>query len=360
MLTAEQRKVRSRGIGASEIAAILGVPNPGGKTIVDVWARKCRGPKNELPPLVDVDEPEPETCAAFAPYIKGDARTAGSVLEVGIAALYEMMTGLVTSTSGTLSHPKHSWALATPDRWVAHSPTETIDRGLEIKLVGERQARAHWPEDGIAQHVELQCQWCMWVTGLARWDVCALVGGSVPRVVRVERDDALIEDVADVCRSFWFDCVLANEPPPPPTAAAALGLARSVWPNDDGLDVAAPEQAAQYARELLLVARERKALEAREDELKAALATMVGPHARMTAPWGSFSHKTQAGRVSWSAVANELAGGVVPLAVIEKHRGAPTRKAAFYPFKRWATRLLASANAPELPEGHDAQEHEDQ
>lgn len=355
-LTKEQLALRQRGLGASDVPAIIGVPSPGGRTIVDVWARKLRGPSLNIAPIVDDYGPEPETCDAYCPFIKGDRKVAGTVLEDAIAQLYEILTGLETVRDTTRAHPEDPWALATADRLVLPAAGAEPDRGLEIKLVGERQAARAWPEDGVAEHVWVQTQWCMYVYELARWDVCALVGGSAPRIVRIERDDAFLDECVALCRTFWFEHVLGNSAPPPPTAEAAMALARTLWGRDDGTEAEAPPEALALAEELVLVQSRQKELEEREKTLKAGLAVLTAERKRIFGPWGAFQHATKQGSVSWKAVAIELAGGVVPHAVIEKHRGAASRTATLYPHKRWAARLLAARNAPQLPEAAEAEE----
>ncbi len=364
MLTAAQLKLRQTGIGASDVPAILGIRNPGKRTIADVWARKRRGPELELPPYVVEDDPEPETCDAFAPFIRGDVRTAGSVLEGGLADLYVMMTGFHCLAVGTQRSAVHPWALATPDRIVGHqlavtTPTANdnawiswpecgVDRGLEIKLVGAWAAR-DWPLEGIADHVRVQCQWGMYVTGLRRWDTFALVGGSEPRIVRVARDDDMIGSIADVCEIFWHEYVLGNKPPPPPSPKAALELVKAVWREDNGKELERPEvEIASAVARLVRAQRREAAAKLEVDQMKALLGVACGPYRSIVGPWGRFAFGSRRGNVAWRSVAEELAEGVVPDHVIEKHRQVSSRRPQLYPNRKWVQRAIGPEDAAPL------------
>lgn len=376
MLTPEQLEMRARGLGASDVAAVLGVKNPGQRDIGSTWARKYGGPNLERAPYVVEDGVEPETCDAFAPYIQGDPRTAGSILEAGLADIYTHMTGLPCRKVGTQRSAEYPWALATPDRIVGPDlspavPTDGpeawrewlsagVDRGLELKLVGSWSAR-DWPHEGVADHVRLQCLWSMFVTGLPRWDVFALVGGSEPRIVRIERDDAMIASIVDVCRLFWEEYVLADKPPPPPTAQAALELAKAIWQTDNGLELERNDPEIEGAVMALVQAQRRqKAAEADVDHFKALLGMACGPYRSIAGPWGRFDFRSERGRVSWKNVALELAGGVLPEALLDRHRGEGTRKPQLYPHKKWLARRLAELPSvpPELAAAVEGAEQE--
>lgn len=370
MLTPKQREARSRGIGGSDVAALLGVSAPGGRNIVDVWARKRRGPKLELPPLIVDDEDDEDKPSAFAPYLRGEARDAGTVLEGALADLYSRITGLDCAKCRTLVG-RRPWHRANVDRvtgvelksrryvnakrpdWGALG----VDRGLEIKLVGEWPAKA-WPSDGIPDYVRLQCQWYMAITGLPRWDVFALLAGTDPRIARVQRDEGLILALEDVVDSFWTDHVLADRPPPAPGPDQAMAVLRATIPEpelgeveDDSLEVAA------LVGELVEARRARKAAKEAEDKINATLAALTGRHEAMTGKWGRFSFKSKAGSPDWKAIAHALApDGVVPDELVEEHRRPSKRVAQAYPKAKWVADVLDTGRLAHLLEEAKAAE----
>src|SRR5262245_11426366 len=184
MLTPEQRAHRRRGIGSSDIAAIVGV-SPHAASI-DVYLDKLGLAK------------ERETQETWC----------GDRAEAFIAELYEERAAMGLSfPNETRGHPQHPWALATPDRW-----RNDGDGIVEIKLVGARML--HLWSDGLPAHVEVQVQWQREVCDVERADVAALLGGTRFEMYHVERDRELGADLLDIGRAFWEEHVLVRVPPP--------------------------------------------------------------------------------------------------------------------------------------------------
>jgi len=330
VLTEEQLEQRRVGIGASEVPAIVGCAVPGRRTAVDVWLTKRRGKDLELDPVIAEPPPDPDTCDAFAPYVRGDVRTAGSILEAGIADLYAHMTGAQLELAKTERHPQHPWALATPDRYIIADGGR--ERGLEIKLVGSRMVH-DWPEDGLPDYVRVQCLWGMHVTGLERWDVMALLGGSDPRIIRLERDDALISDVHEVVSMFWHEYVLANRMPEAERGDDAMRGVKALFRDHDDRVVPAPPEAWELAQELARAKADLADAQDRNDRMTALLCALTAEHRGIEDGWGKFLWYGRRGSVSWKGVALELSGGVVPDELIEKHRGEPCRVPRLYAAK---------------------------
>lgn len=379
MLTPEQHRARSTGIGGSDLPALLGLDCPGGKTIADVWVRKRRGPNLELDPIVeDWDEEEEDKPSAFAPYLRGKATDAGSVLEAAIADLYTAITGLDVARCRSLVG-RRPWMRCNVDRVTgpelasrryvnAKRPRWAklgVDRGLEIKLVGGWVANT-WPDDGVPDYVRVQCQWYMGITGLPRWDVMALLGGTDPRIIRLDRDEGLIAGLEDVAKAFWVDHVLANVPPPVAgSPAQAMAIMRAISPEAELEEVEdeSPEVVVAMAK-LVRARQRRKAAEEETEAINAALAARCGRHAGITGGYGSFRFKSRRGSVDWKSVAHALApDGVVPDELLEAHRRPSTRVAQGYPSKKWITNVLEAGHLEPLfelvEEGGDHDEAED-
>jgi predicted phage-related endonuclease len=371
MLTPKQREERAKGIGGSDVPALLGVEAPGRKTIIDVWARKRRGPNLELDPLIVEDEDDDDKPSAFAPYLRGDARDAGSILEGAVADLYSRITGLDCAKCRTLVG-RRPWHRANVDRVTGPDLKSKryiqaavpdwhelgVDRGVEIKLVGGWASR-DWPDEGIPDYVRIQCQWYMGITGLPRWDVMALLAGTDPRIVRVQRDEGLILAMEDLVDAFWADHVLADVPPPTPgSPAQTMAVLRATMPDeelgevtDDSLEVAA------LVGRLVEARRARKLAKETEEAVTATLAARTGRHEAMVGDWGRFKFSKRRGSVDWKGVAHELAeGGVVPDELVEEHRREGKRVAQAYPKKRWIENVLDTGRLAHLLEEAEAGE----
>jgi putative phage-type endonuclease len=182
--TPEWFAARQRGIGGSEIAAIVG-RNPY-STAAKVWASK-------LPSW----RPEPPT----------EAMLAGIRDEPHVADVWSHGTGIAAEPTGTWL-AADGLALASPDRLTADGG------GLEIKTHGSSQCHVwHHPVD-IPWHAYAQAQWCMHVTGAPHWHVVAWCRGAA-ELVRTERVDA-DRDVAAYllyrAEEFWHHVTTLTAP----------------------------------------------------------------------------------------------------------------------------------------------------
>lgn len=296
-LSEADKALRRTGIGASEVAAILGLDEHRGP--IDVWLEK-------MGLAFDASTPEQEM---------------GHLLEPVIAQMYERRT--MSKTVGgceSVRHPEFEWALCTPDRKVIEGPADYV----EIKNVGIGMCRAWGPEpDGVPASKIIQVQWQAFVLDARRIDVAALLTGTRPRVYPVLRDQALIDMMVEPVERFWRDNVLAKVAPPcEPSDAQKLAAAR--YREHDGDIIGATPEAETLARRLERLARAEKRIKAIKDAAQAAAKEIIG-HADGID--GCFLWREQRGKVAWAKVASEVG---VPQDVIEKHRGKPARV-----FKRW-------------------------
>lgn len=203
-LTAEQQQLRSRGIGASEIASIVGL-NPW-RSAHDVWLLK-RG-------LVDSES--------------NVQSRMGQRIEACVLDEYREETGATLAFPGTVFHPEESWMLCTPDAFV-----EAERRIVEVKCVGWRSA-FHWgdEEDAIPDYYRPQIAWQLEVLGVAECHVAAWIGGSDFRIYTVRRSEALIAALIEAGRRFWFDHVLTGEPPTVDGTAGARRMLAELYPRN--------------------------------------------------------------------------------------------------------------------------------
>lgn len=174
---------RRKGIGGSDIAAILGL-NPY-TTPLQVWLDKVHGSE-------DIDN---------------DAMEWGRRLEDVVAQKFaDEHPDLTLTTSGLIVDVDGPF-LANPDRL-------TSDGGvLECKTAGERAAAA-WDDDGTPESYLCQLQWYLGVTGRDHGWIACLIGGRRYVERPFERDDRLIDAMRERAAQWWADHVEAMVPPP--------------------------------------------------------------------------------------------------------------------------------------------------
>lgn len=290
-------KERQKGIGGSDVAAILGV-NPY-KTPLDVYYEKT----------AEIVEDKPQSDAAFW----------GSTLEDIVAKEFAARTGMkvqrLNSSLGVSFYeriPKASaaaWGRANIDRAIVNpaiSKTVRVTEGcgsalyakcvelglrittdtiLECKTANARLAD-HWgpsqeaeiiagnvtSEHKIPIYYETQVQWYLGVTGAKTCYVAVLIGGSDFRIYKVDRDEALIQAIVEKCWAFWHDNVLARVPPAPINADDV----KKLYEKDNGEMLEASNEVATTIGELRTVKAQMKELEEQKKALEADLILAIG------------------------------------------------------------------------------------
>jgi putative phage-type endonuclease len=251
MLTPEQIAKRKHSIGASEVAAILGI-SPWDKP-VDVWMRKV----------------------GLADEFAGNAATArGNYLERGLLAWLGDTVGLEFNPVESRAHADYPFITATPDGLAQDADGKLVV--AEVKSPGPRTAH-HWGDgdDGAPVYYLAQVAQQMLVTGADYAYLAGLVHGELVHY-RIERDaenDALI---TSACVSFWERHVITKEPPPVDAAPAWLDYAQKRFGPGGAERITASDEAEILAREYLTAKQEIAAIESRLDEIKNRLALECG------------------------------------------------------------------------------------
>lgn len=313
MLTERQLRTRRTGLGSSEVPEIVG-----------------RSPFVDASPWrVYMAKVDPD---GLPPRNNQRALRAGSFLEAGVARMYldEMGGDIRLHREGkTRRHATEKWMLATPDRYVVVNRKR--ERGLEVKTVGAGQEDL-WGHDeqAVPEHVFIQVQWQMEVTGLDVIDVVAFfMTTREVRIYRITRHPRTISALMTLSRRFWERHVVARVPPPvDPSAACTYGLAATFLQTGYELQPA-PDGADKIARSYDAA---RAAAAAAKSELARCgneLRGMVGPGIGMDAPWGRVTWKNDSrGKVDYKAVADHLLTDVDPAIadrILEQHRRKPAR-----------------------------------
>jgi putative phage-type endonuclease len=295
-LSAEQKAIRARGLGGSDIAAVLGLDPY--RTPFDVWMEK-------------VGRAEP-----FA----GNEHTRwGERMEDVIAEAYRERSpfSLQLSPGSTLVHPRHPIVVGTPDRIAWFRPDQPAGWGLEIKNKSPRQAWRWAPEAegpaGVPDEVQAQVHWYLALTGYEVWDVAAYFGGADMRVYRIHSDPEIEGAMVEAGARFWRDHVLADVPPAFDGGDAAWGYLRERLSSAKGKAIAPTAEIDALACSLEHVMGAIDHAEQRKAELRQRLTDLaagLGVRGFACDDW-RFSAVEQRGRVNYKtafAAACERAG----------------------------------------------------
>ena len=254
--TSQWLTARRRGIGGSDIAAIMGLSR--WRSALDVYMDKTGM------------MPDRETSEAMA---------WGTLLEAPVADEYARRTNRrVQMVNAVLQHPDYEWALANIDR-LQIDPER--GRGvLEVKTVGQWGADA-WEGDAVPDAYMLQLQWYLWVTGLQWGSFAALVGGQRLITREVERDDELCEYMRATAERFWIQNVRAGVPPDPDGSAASTDALAQMYPvSEPGTEIMLDPDALALVREYERASADIKAAEERKNAAANAIKALLGEHER--------------------------------------------------------------------------------
>jgi putative phage-type endonuclease len=274
----EWLKARSTGIGASEIATVLGI-SPW-ESALALYAKKIGH---------DLQEEEEKEYLYW-----------GNKLEWAIISGYAERSGRAALPFGLLVRAvRWPWLLATPDalttddeeakknsqalnrcigalrRLTRHQrnvPPEVVTeflhlaRGwwpLQTKNIGLWSAN-HWTE-GAPDYYRLQCQQEALLLDMPKCTAAALVAGQKLIWEDVARDELTDRRIVNLSRTFWHEHVLAHvEPKADETESSARALKR-MYPLSD------PEKILKLPHELLEQAQRRDQLKALEKQTKTEL-----------------------------------------------------------------------------------------
>ena len=306
---------RRNGVGASEVAALLGLPCYGKRTQLDVWLSKM-GKANE-------ERTQDETGWS----------TSGRFAEPMIADRYQherIAAGenIVLAPSATEVDGVLPYLFATPDRDVfavmdglehPSSPecnTRVQLRTLEIKNRNEF-VRDQWGAAGtdeIPLDVLAQVQTQLGVTGMGEAHVAVLIGGWDFRIMRVEADPGFHALTREAVQVFWETYVIPKKEPPL-AGPSALDYVKRKWGAQVNETLrAATEDEAGWLSKLWQDKQTVKELEEAIEAMQALACNSIGTDSGLTsdlfkATWKAGKDATKVDRAAIIAAAEkELAG----------------------------------------------------
>lgn len=294
LLTPEQHKIRSMGVGSSDIAAIAGL-SPWAQPI-DIYRRKL----------------------GLAPPAKGAYLTAGHVLEDPVAKWASRRRGwTLRRCKRTLVHQREPWIVATPDRFICERKVGSA-RGArialaEIKTAGTREGWGTEGTDQIPDYYRTQCQWQLTVIR-SRQPHIELV--YVPvffftsrqlAIYKVTHSGVLEEALVEVGYEFWHDRVLAEDPPlDDPSQPGVHRYLAEVLGQTSNRVVPAPLEAQRWASQLYAARKMIAEAEGRAAEAEAYLKAYVGEDKGLEGPWGRYLWSMRSGSTDWKGLAEAM------------------------------------------------------
>lgn len=311
---------RRFGIGASEVAALLGV-DPWTSPLL-VYARKAGEAHYD-----DADV--------------GPAAEWGNRLEAVVAEKYtSSRPGVAAFACGTVRHPDSPHVLATVDRLCGpeaqaeelgrHAAASNAGTGagyappwmrppswawlVEIKAPTGRIAK-EWGEHGtddLPERYIIQAQQQMAVTGLARVHFAVLIAGHDYREYTVDRDEALVSLCVETCERFWRDHVEKIVPPPVTAHKADSGYLAKLFPRSKRPVREATPLETDLAVKLRVIRERKREVEGQERLVVAQLKEKIGEARGIIAPWGKIElvDVKDKAATAWKALA--MAKGATP------------------------------------------------
>ena len=232
-------KTRNKGVGGSELAAVLGLSPY--ETPYDVWLRKTgqsdpiednqymkRG--RILEPIIAdglVDLLKDEFCASDIEILTVDEFYTNypDYANIVIDGIRSYDNGVGTDT---IFSKDYDFCFSSPDRFIMRNGL--LYGGAELKSINDRSIKT--AEDVAEKCLSwvFQSQYCMQITGLKRWCIGWVCDFDLSvHHIWIDYDPTIAEMVFNEVGLFW-EYVKSNTPPPPINAEDVIRM----YPNPSG------------------------------------------------------------------------------------------------------------------------------
>ena len=264
-LTPEQREARKQVLGGSDapVAANLSKYKSPATLILEKQGRL---------PVLDLE----------TKWIKR-----GNRFEEVVADIYEEETGRKIRRIGTRWHEQYPFMLCHLDRQIISDP-----RGPGSLQIKTTRLKQDW-EEGIPDHVMVQVQHELAVTGYRWASVAVLFDLDDFRYFDVERDDELIEYLITIEKRVW-SMVESQETPPIVWAPDSADLIKRLYPVDNSQTITLDDPAAASAAQAFLDAKAEAATwEDQQEQASLTLKAAMGEAAIAQVPgFGQITWKS--------------------------------------------------------------------
>ena len=291
MFTHEELKARQKGIGASEIAIVLGCSPFSNR--YELYHEKIIEDPRSLKSYMDKE-----------PHIRWGRR-----LEDPIAEEYAERTSAILTKCETTLHNEHPLFYATPDRMATFSDGSKI--GLEIKNVTDPSSFKLWGASGsqiIPEYYYTQVAQSLFVFDFERWDVAALLGGGNFRIYTFYRDHEFDSIIMEAGYAFWKDHVLKRNAPDPSEEfvnARARDFLKRLYPTVEITEIKLPSSLMKWVE----IRKEGKTL-AKQYADAASIAEAhimhhMSSHSKGVLPDGSYFLRSIVNKKTYTVEAHE-------------------------------------------------------
>ena len=280
--SAEWLELRRQGLGASDMAAVMGVSPY--KTPYQLWAEKT---------------------GATTEQKVGDAARRGVILEDAVGLYYEQERGVkLRKSNGIVRLKKHPRIMASLDRTIVGESKGIV----EIKT----SASPRWSMWPVPPEVQVQVTVQMGIVGAEWCDVVALLGGLVFKIERVQFDPLLWAEIQRAAMLF-LDAV-DTKTPPQLEALDAQAFALATPQASQEFVEATPDLERVYSQ-LREVNAELHFLEQKKGSLEMVIKEAIGEHAGLAGNgWTVYWKQARPTQVTdWKMAAQ--AAGVLPSVV---------------------------------------------
>lgn len=228
-------KERQKGIGGSDVGAILGI---------NKW---------KSPFEVYIDKTEEITEIKEA----GEAAYWGSILEDQVAKEFALRTGKkVRKDNRHLIHKKYKFMTANIDRRIVSE-----NAILECKTVNSFGAK-EWEGEEVPPSYIVQCQHYLEVTGCEKCYIAVLIGGQKFMFKEILRDDELIAMIIEKENDFWLNHVEKGIPPAiDGSESAAKYINNKFNSSDSSLEISLKSEYKEHIEDYFSLKDKIKALE---------------------------------------------------------------------------------------------------
>lgn len=261
----EWLKYRKRGIGGSDVAALLGISK--WTSAVALWLDKTN----------QTNEPEEVN----------EAMRWGQLLEPVIREQFRQITGRpVVEVKAILQHPQYPFMIADIDGL-------TVDEDgapaiLEIKNVSEYK-RSEWSQ-GVPAYYQTQVQHYLLVTGVQKAYVIALFGGNSSGVYTVQADPEVQQMLVQVESDFWSKVQNLIRPEIDGTDASTK-LLDSIYRGGVSEEIIMPTEAVEYVDAYIEASADEDSAKARKNEAANHIKEIMGDYDRATCNGHTISWK---------------------------------------------------------------------
>lgn len=160
--------------------------------------------------------------------IDNESMRQGRDLEEYVAQRFMEKSGKKVRRSNMIyKNQKYPFLFANVDRLIVGE-----NAGLECKTASAYSADK-WKDDAIPPHYLIQCYHYMAVTNADAWYLAVVILGKEFKFVRLERDEAMIQNLISIEQDFWENHVLKKVMPQPDGSKASEELIKQYFSKAD-------------------------------------------------------------------------------------------------------------------------------